>query len=232
MGNHGKTVFHAFGGLTALFFVLVYFDVFGDPGLLFFLFAPFAAFLVLWLIGGIVLRHLHRRVKTLRADMEQLRCQDQLTGLPNRACGLPLLMNELSRSARYKIPFSLALFDIDGLKALNEFAGREIGDCAIRETAAFVAASIRDVDRLFSLGSGQFALLLPCTDLSGAFILCERLRGRLEQAVFTHQGRELAVTVSFGVIQADPEVDSMDTLLDRAEALLFRAKGSGRNRVC
>ncbi|GEM_PF-4295245 len=170
----------------------------------------------------------------LAENLERERNLDPFTRLKNRAAFLRDLGEEIERSNRYKYRFSLILLDIDGLKMINEFYGRGAGDLAILTVRDVVNAAVRTVDSVYSLGSGSFALVLPNTDVSGGFILAERLRSTLESVVVPwEQDRELSLTVSCGLaVSGTNGLENADRVLDRAELCLSRAKHGGRNRVC
>lgn len=189
-------------------------------------------FLLVMFLANQVVSRLAAQNRLLDAELTRLRIADQQTGLYNRIHFMTVLNEEIGRSQRYQTPFALAVFNIDGLRMINDFFGREAGDLVIRESASFVAERIRTVDRLFYLGNGQYALILPNTSLSGGFILTERLRSLIESASFPWGEKELAVTLSFGLTELDVEKDTISDLINRAENLMLKAKRSGRNRVC
>jgi diguanylate cyclase (GGDEF)-like protein len=175
-----------------------------------------------------------RRNNQMAAELEHERQLDPLTRIGNRVAFLKELAEEIERSARYQYRFSLVLIDVDGLKMINEFYGRAAGDLAITTVRDKVFAAVRAVDSVFSLGSGSFAVILPNTEISGGFILSDRLRAELEAVVLPWKDdRELSLTVSCGLaVSATSEDESPDRILDRAELCLSRAKHGGRNRVC
>ena len=175
-----------------------------------------------------------RKNAELAGRLEDERGRDPQTGLPSRARFVEELEAEVGRSARYAERLCLILLDIDGLKMINEFYGRAAGDLAIRIVRDVLAAEIRTVDSVYSFGGGQFGIVLPSTDVSGGFVLADRLRAALEAVVVPWEDeRELSLTVSCGLIVAgeDPG-ESADLILDRAETCLSRAKRCGRIRVC
>lgn len=189
----------------------------------------FAAFLASALL---LIRKLQTENRSLKQQLVVSMSTDTQTGLLNRNSFKGMLESEMSRTLRYDMTFSLALLDIDGLKMINDFFSREAGDLAIVKTGDFIQSKIRDVDTLFYLNGGVYALLLPSTPLSGGFILMSRLRQQLEEANFDFKGQELAVTASFGITEFDRKKDDSASIFNRVENLVLKAKKLGRNRVC
>jgi diguanylate cyclase (GGDEF)-like protein len=152
---------------------------------------------------------------------------DPLTGLNNRLKFDQALANELLRTARYKTPLALVMYDIDHFKAINDSHGHQIGDKVLTELAMLVAGNTRDIDVLARWGGEEFALMLPGCDDGMACQAAEKLRAAVERANFEAAG---TVTCSFGVAQY-VDGDSAATLVARADEALYRAKLEGRNRV-
>ncbi len=153
--------------------------------------------------------------------------QCKLTGLLNRQSLLDSLAREIDRTSRYGSPFSIIMFDVDRLKALNDSFGHHTGDAVLRQIAAMVSANIRRVDIAGRWGGGEFVLIAPESSESEATMLAERIREIIEGHYFDEAGE---VTLSGGVAQYHGEEDA-DAVIRRAEKGLARAKGRGRNRV-
>lgn len=169
-------------------------------------------------------------VESLAAKEAALLAQartDALTGLPNRLKLNEVLASELARYQRYKTPFSLALFDIDHFKQINDTYGHQQGDQVLQQVARVVRQLIRAVDTVGRWGGEEFLLVLPETPLAGAVTTVERLRQAVAAADYGPVGR---VTASFGVAEVRAG-DDADKLLRRADTALYRAKNRGRNRV-
>jgi diguanylate cyclase (GGDEF)-like protein len=152
---------------------------------------------------------------------------DPLTGLYNRLEFDQALAKELIRSARYKTPLSMILYDIDQFKAVNDSHGHQIGDKVLTELSRFVASDIRTVDVLARWGGEEFVIMLPGCDGAVAQKAAEKLRDSIGQFAFDVVG---TVTCSFGVTYY-VDGDTAETLLSRADDALYRAKIKGRNRV-
>jgi diguanylate cyclase len=147
---------------------------------------------------------------------------DPLTGMTNRR-GLNDSINaQLALMSRYHSVFSLAMFDIDHFKLVNDREGHLHGDRTLQELAQLLEAGVRETDVVARYGGEEFIIVMPQTDLAGACLLSERLRAEVAD--------RLAVTVSGGVTAAE-ESDTTEALIGRADTALYSAKNAGRNRV-
>jgi diguanylate cyclase (GGDEF)-like protein len=156
---------------------------------------------------------------------------DELTGLVNRRRFFEAMEAEITRARELGRPLSVILADLDRFKRVNDRFGHPAGDEVLKEFARRLRAHSREVDVAGRLGGEEFALLLPETDLEGAAVGAERLRGSLSGSSLTlTTGEKLSVTASFGVAQLSVG-QSADDLLRRCDLALYRAKAEGRNRV-
>lgn len=152
---------------------------------------------------------------------------DGLTGASNRRHGNELLTQELVRARRLHHPLSVILFDIDHFKSVNDGYGHLTGDRILREIAVLARTDLRGYDALVRWGGEEFLILLPESTTTDAVRIAERLRLRIAEHPFIH-GRP--ITISAGVAGL-VESDDGESLVARADALLYRIKGSGRNRI-
>ena len=158
---------------------------------------------------------------------------DYLTGVSNRRHFMERAEQELHRCVRYGGQLSILMLDIDHFKLINDRYGHKVGDLVIKTLTQVCTASLRDVDVIGRMGGEEFAVLLPETDRSVAVSAAERLRVAIDQAkVPLADGLPVKFSVSIGVAAMQSADDNLDVLLNRADAALYEAKGSGRNRVC
>ncbi len=156
---------------------------------------------------------------------------DQLTGLPNRRAFDEALAAALVQAERYGQPVSLILADIDHFKKVNDTYGHAAGDNVLRSVAATVQRLVRTSDVCARFGGEEIAVLLPQTPQAGAEELAERLRSAIASRTVRAGGREVAVSVSFGVACYRESVAAADGLFAAADRALYRAKADGRNCV-
>ncbi len=147
---------------------------------------------------------------------------DSLTGVNNRRGLDDTLAAQFATMTRYGTPFSLAMFDIDRFKKINDREGHLYGDRVLRELARLLDESVRETDIVARYGGEEFVVVMPQTDLDGACVFSERLREKIEQ--------QMTLTVSGGVAMALGD-DTQDSLIARADNALYSAKAAGRNRV-
>ena len=168
-----------------------------------------------------------------RRRLELVSAVDPLTEAANRRLFMPLLEQEMARSKRFGHPLSLLMIDIDWFKRVNDEFGHPMGDIVLRQLADTCRAAIRESDTLARLGGDEFAVLLPETDAAGALALAETVRAAVESSpALGPDAHAVRYTVSVGAVQSLP-TDIKDTsLIGRADAALYQAKQSGRNRVC
>jgi len=165
-------------------------------------------------------------------ESERMSVTDPLTGLPNKRACVQRLEDELARAARYQRSFTVLFADIDFFKLVNDIHGHQVGDQALIEVGKFLRTRIRTTDQIARLGGEEFVLILPETNVSGAVILAERLRGGIEHMpLFTPRGNELNLTISVGIAGYPETSETTDDLLKHADQAMQRAKEAGRNRV-
>jgi diguanylate cyclase len=134
-------------------------------------------------------------------------------------------------AAGSKSGLAVALIDIDNFKKLNDSLGHAAGDQALKTLAAAVRERLRPVDHLARFGGEEFVVLLPGANLVEAQQALTRLQRSLSEALFLHDGREVFVTFSAGVTLWRTG-ETLDTSLERADAALYEAKRTGKNRTC
>ncbi|GAB4293043.1 MAG: hypothetical protein Kow0096_08370 [Thiohalomonadaceae bacterium] len=157
---------------------------------------------------------------------------DALTGLPNRRRFFELAEREMERALRYDAPLAVVMLDLDHFKDVNDRHGHAAGDQVLRAVGDACRDVLRTNDIVGRLGGEEFAILLPETNLEGACQFAERLRQAIAACRVGLPGTELSLTATLGVAARVPGEDlTLDELLARADAALYRGKAAGRNRV-
>jgi len=189
------------------------------------------------MVGGEVGR-LHDRqsqqreeLATAFARMSELSVRDGLTGLANRRHLMALLDEVSHRQARSKLPFAVAVLDIDWFKRINDSHGHAAGDAVLRQFAVLAQGALPAEATLARWGGEEFMLLLPGSSCVQALAAVEVYRQRVCSHEWSAVAPDLAVTFSAGVAEwAAPE--STAELIARADRALYLAKQTGRNRCC
>lgn len=164
----------------------------------------------------------------LFAQMQQQALTDGLTGCYNRRSFELQLERDLHLATRMRQPLSLVMLDLDHFKQINDQAGHDAGDVALRMLADTLRAELRAVDTAARFGGDEFVLILPQANHEGAQLVAERLRKRIEETIVPGFGR---VTASFGVATFPTHASSRDTLVVAADRALYNSKNLGRNRI-
>ncbi len=184
-----------------------------------------AGLLALLSIGRDTVVMTARKISELqsRADESQM---DALTGLANRRGFDARLSEEVARSKRYGHALSLLMIDIDDFKQVNDRFGHGTGDESLRATARAIESSVRSIDIAARYGGEEFAVILPETSADGAVVVAERIRRANESSTVP-----VETTVSIGGAEVDPSDADGSRLIAAADAALYVAKRSGKNRV-
>ncbi len=170
--------------------------------------------------------------KRAELRLAHLALHDALTGLPNRTLFLDRLQHALDRAGRSGRQVAVLFVDLDRFKGVNDALGHEAGDSLLQQVAERLRSCVRSSDTLARLAGDEFTVLLEdVADVHEAQAVAERIRAALQQP-FLVAGQQLAVTASVGVALSGPETRQAEELLRRSDAAMYRAKSSGRNRVC
>ncbi len=173
--------------------------------------------------------------KRFRRETEVLAASattDALTSLANRRAFDARIAEEVERSRRYGSALSLLMFDLDRFKPVNDEFGHRAGDMVLAELAEAVREALRLIDFPARYGGDEFAVLLPDTYKTEAFLVAEKLRDAVaEVRVVLDDGTVLSVTISVGVAALSDTCRTVEELVDAADKALYRAKRAGRDRV-
>jgi diguanylate cyclase (GGDEF)-like protein len=165
--------------------------------------------------------------------LEELAVTDPLTGLYNRRFLERRLDEELNRSRRQKLAFSVILIDLDHFKLFNDRGGHLAGDQALKRAADLLRASAREMDIVARYGGEEFCIVLPATSKKESILVAERIRRAIEREPFPHEAElpEGRLTASLGVAAFPEDGSDAAALLGAADLALYQAKGDGRNRI-
>lgn len=167
----------------------------------------------------------------LHRIVERQALVDGLTGLANRRQCEETLASEFARLERFGGTLALVVADLDWFKDVNDRYGHPSGDAVLREFAALLQETVRDIDLAGRWGGEEFLLILPGTDLAGGAQVAERIRLALSGRIVLSSGASpIPVTASFGVAATPPATTAAE-LFSAADAALYEAKRNGKNRV-
>jgi len=165
--------------------------------------------------------------KQAEEQISEMALKDELTGLKNRNYLYSIIDRMMSDADITKQKLAVSIFDLDHFKKVNDSYGHPIGDEVLRQTAQIAEGMIRKTDILVRLGGEEFMLLLPGTDIIGAYEVAEKIRIALENRIHPVAGK---CTASFGVT-VKTEGETFINLYKRVDEALYSAKDSGRNRI-
>jgi diguanylate cyclase (GGDEF)-like protein len=170
---------------------------------------------------------------TLHELVSRQAVTDELTGLSNQRRFRELMAKEDERAHRFGHDLSLLILDIDDFKQVNDTHGHLRGDDVLRMVGRVLSQESRGIDEPARYGGEEFAVALPETGLAGAVELAERIRARIESERVTGVDGQAALRVTASVGAASMPVSAADTrdLIAAADAALYEAKRSGKNRV-
>ncbi|WP_145156104.1 GGDEF domain-containing protein [Pseudomonas oryzihabitans] len=176
---------------------------------------------------------MEREAQQYRGHLEEQRQKalcDPLTGLPNRAAWSERLELEVARWQRHGGDLLLAVLDVDLFKRINDGYGHLAGDKVLKIIASELQRRLRKTDFIARFGGEEFVMLLSATPVAGGVTLIEQLRAAVAACPFHFKGERVVITLSAGLAAFAPGEDA-DTVFERADQALYRAKRAGRDRL-
>lgn len=165
--------------------------------------------------------------RRMEEELKRLAMTDSLTRINNREKFYEVIEREVERWKRHGTPLSLLMFDVDEFKQINDARGHNAGDEVLKTLTMLVGGHLREIDYFIRWGGDEFLIIAPDTGIDSAAALADRLRGYIESHLFEAGSN---ITVSFSVAQFKRN-ETVDGFIQRADAGLYRAKSTGRNRV-
>ncbi|MDR6356308.1 diguanylate cyclase [Pseudomonas psychrotolerans] len=176
---------------------------------------------------------MEREAQQYRGHLEEQRQKalcDPLTGLPNRAAWSERLELEVARWQRQGGDLLLAVLDVDLFKRINDGYGHLAGDKVLKIIGGELQRRLRKTDFIARFGGEEFVVLLGATPIAGGVTLLEQLRAAVAACPFHFKGERVVITLSAGLAAFAPGEDA-DTVFERADQALYRAKRAGRDRL-
>jgi len=197
-------------------------------------FLTFILFSIIWMFGYLILNNerLQIELNAAHSNLEKVAATDFLTGIANSRRFYETGEIEIQRAGRFQHTLTLIMFDLDFFKQVNDNYGHATGDKVLIEIVNVCRSALRSVDGFGRLGGEEFGVLLPHTDLEGGRTVAELLRTAIENIEIKAASAEIIrITASFGVTELKNTDIRIQDILDRADAVLYQAKNTGRNRV-
>ena len=170
------------------------------------------------------MKHLHSKTKLLTII-------DPLTNLYNRRHCQEVAEREFSRARRYGTELSIAMFDIDNFKKINDTYGHQFGDEVLKQVSKIILSSLRNTDFAFRYGGEEILAVLTNSTAEKALIPIERIRAKIENYPFEFYDQDVKVTISAGISSTQEDFSSAQELTRMADEALYKAKHSGKNKV-
>jgi diguanylate cyclase (GGDEF)-like protein len=183
-----------------------------------------------WLLAFVAIAYAAHQRRTVDQAIT-LSQTDPLTGLFNRSQLYATLEREVSRTRRSDRGFCVLMIDLDGLKEINDSIGHLRGDDVLRAIGNIIAGSIRTVDSAYRFGGDEFVVLLPETDIVGAFVVAEKIRAGAEEVGASFAGPEPLTSVSIGLVSHPKDGLSAEELMTVADRAMYQAKRLGKNQI-
>lgn len=176
------------------------------------------------------LKKTNEKIREQAEHLRELSIRDALTQLYNRRHFDEYAARMHAEAVRYNHPLTVMIGDIDFFKRINDSFSHAMGDAVLKQIAEILSRNTRMSDLVARYGGEEFVIAFPGTALPQAAALCEKLRRAIESHPWQELHPELKVTMSMG-LNADLHLGDIEAMLREADALLYEAKGNGRNQV-
>lgn len=179
------------------------------------------------------LKTIMRKFSNLKEESNEFKHQanyDALTNLYSRREMTRCLENALDQYKSNKLPVSLCMGDIDKFKSINDIYGHNAGDYVLKTIGSILKANIRKTDCAGRWGGEEFVLLIH-SDLPACYSRAEYLRKAIENCKFQFDGKEIPVTITFGIAAVDDATSSVGSIIEKADKMLYIGKEGGRNQT-
>lgn len=172
-----------------------------------------------------------KELKNANKKLLEISSVDFLTNIPNRRCFFDVGNKSFYLAKREKHPLSIICIDIDHFKSINDNYGHNIGDEILKLVSSKMNKLIRKSDILARTGGEEFTILLNNTDKENAFILAEKLRTTIQNSYYRDKEFEIQVTISLGISELQNDDEELDSIINRADKALYKAKNESRNKT-
>jgi len=220
--------------LSYLSYNIIYWDRYNDYFILVMPIVFFFSAIFVLLVGTLALQTATdlNQVSALRRE----NILDPLIGIYNRRHLNLKLAEEIKRAHRYNFQLSMLLLDIDHFKNVNDTYGHYIGDLVLKSLGHLLLKNVRETDIVARFGGEEIAVIAPHTSVLAAADLAERLRQVVETSVIVPANEQedrqaVTISISIGVAGLDRQIVDKQSLIERTDEALYRAKQKGRNRV-
>lgn len=180
------------------------------------------------LIVFLIITYIVSELKTALNNQKRLARIDPLTSIANRRAFYEIANLEIEKARRHQFPISLLCLDLDNFKEINDTLGHNTGDLLLKLVARTISQNIRSIDLAGRLGGDEFGILLPQAKSDSAFIVAKKLR---EKILETMRNNKWRVTPSIGLITFSKAGNSIDEMINKADALMYSAKNDGKNTI-
>jgi diguanylate cyclase (GGDEF)-like protein len=176
----------------------------------------------------ILVAHLVSALESAYEREKRLARTDSLTGIINRRFFNELLEGEFSRAQRYSSPLTLAYIDVDHFKSVNDRFGHQAGDLLLTKIAQCMTSQLRSIDVVARLGGDEFVLMLPQTGRRASQVVVPRLQEALME-LMVREGWPVSFSIGVATFLDLPE--SVDSMVQQADQLMYSVKSTGKNRI-